>query len=61
MLITHLGSSIWSYSNRTTGAILRNTVPAMTIMSACRGVPRMTSAPNRARSWRAVKAVAIST
>ena len=43
------------------GAILMNTVPAITIRSASRGVPRITSAPNRARSYRLVRLVAIST
>ncbi len=32
------------------GAILTKTVPATTNRSASRGVPRMTSAPNRAMS-----------
>src|SRR5512144_2957677 len=44
-----------------TGAILTNTVPAMTIRSASRGVPRITSAPNRAMSYLLVRLVAIST
>ena len=44
-----------------TGAILRKTVPAMTMASASRGVPRMTSAPKREMSWRDVIEVAIST
>lgn len=43
------------------GAILRNTVPAMIITSASRGVPRITSAPKRARSNFGVMLVAIST
>src|SRR6266545_5902214 len=34
------------------GAIFSTTVPATIIRSDCRGVPRKTSAPNRARSWR---------
>ena len=38
-----------------------NTVPATTITSASRGEPRMTSAPNRAMSYRLVRLVAIST
>ena len=44
-----------------TGAIFMKTVPAMTIMSASRGVPRMTSEPKRAMSYRLVRLVAIST
>ncbi len=44
-----------------TGAILMKTVPAMMITSASRGVPRMTSAPKRARSYLLVMLVAIST
>src|SRR4026209_358790 len=37
---------------RITGAILRVTVPAMIIRSACRGEARKTPAPNRSRSYR---------
>src|SRR5258705_1666268 len=44
-----------------TGAILINGVPAMTIRSASRGVPRITSAPNREMSYLLVMLVAIST
>ena len=44
-----------------TGAILMKTVPAMTIRSASRGVPRITSAPKRAMSYLLVMLVAIST
>ena len=44
-----------------TGAILANTVPATIITSASRGVWRITSEPNRARSNRLVRLVAIST
>src|SRR4030095_16923079 len=43
------------------GAILMKTVPAITIRSASRGVPRITSAPNRAMSYLLVMLVAIST
>jgi len=43
------------------GAILMKQVPAMTMKSAWRGDARMTSAPKRAMSWGAVKAVVIST
>src|SRR3546814_13838230 len=61
MLITHFGSSICSYRRCTTGAIFMKQVPAITIKSAWRGDARLTSAPNRARSWVGVHAVAIST
>src|ERR1700686_3932730 len=44
-----------------TGAILIKTLPAMTMRSAWRGVPRITSAPNRAMSYLLVMLVAIST
>src|SRR5207237_10812180 len=44
-----------------TGAILINGVPAMTIRSASRGVPRITSAPNLEMSYLLVMLVAIST
>src|ERR1700685_3685876 len=44
-----------------TGAILINGVPAMTMRSASRGVPRITSAPNREISYLLVMLVAIST
>ena len=61
MEITHRGSAICSYSRSTTGATFLNTVPEMIIISACRGDKRKTSAPNRAMSYRGVKAVASST
>src|ERR1700676_2415999 len=44
-----------------TGAILINGVPAMTMRSASRGVPRITSAPNLEMSYLLVMLVAIST
>src|ERR1700756_3613236 len=44
-----------------TGAILMKTVPAMTMRSASRGVPRITSAPKREMSYLLVILVAIST
>src|ERR671934_2099644 len=50
--ITHLGSSIWSYRRRMTGAILIDTRPDRMSMSAWRGDARDTSAPKRARSFR---------
>src|SRR6185295_6411360 len=37
---------------RITGAILRDTVPAMIMRSACRGDARNTPAPNRSKSYR---------
>src|SRR5437764_8270195 len=58
---THRGSIICSYSLRITGAILMNTVPAITIRSASLGVPRITSDPNREISYLLVMLVAIST
>src|SRR5450759_3690918 len=61
MDMTHLGAIICSYNLCIIGAIFRNTVPAITITSASRGVPRITSPPNRAISYRLVRAVAIST
>src|SRR5437763_17145129 len=59
--ITHRGSIICACRRRMTGAILMNGVPAITIGSASRGVPRMTSAPKRATSNLLVRLVAIST
>ena len=52
MEITHLGSGIWSYNCRITGAIFCERRPATIIRSACRGDGRNTSAPNRATSNR---------
>lgn len=48
--ITYFGSAIWSYSRLSTGAILCTIVPATTITSAWRGLARVTSNPNRAKS-----------
>src|SRR6185369_7333256 len=45
---------------RNTGAILRETRPETIITSACRGLARNTSAPNRARSLRDEVAFIIS-
>src|ERR1700752_3961583 len=59
--ITQRGSIICSYRRLMTGAILIKTVPAMTMRSAWRGVPRITSAPNREMSYLLVMLVAIST
>ena len=50
MLMTHLGSIIWSYTCRSTGAIFWLTRPATIMMSAWRGDARNTSIPNRLRS-----------
>src|SRR5262245_8330024 len=50
--ITYLGSAIWSYMRRTTGAIFVVTVPATSITSAWRGEKRTTSAPKRLMSKR---------
>src|SRR5436309_15775016 len=58
--LTYLGSGIWLYSRTTCGAIFLVTVPATIIRSACRGEGRNTSAPNRARSHRAIAAAIIS-
>ena len=58
--ITHLGSGIWSYSRRSTGAIFLVTVPATISRSACRGEARKTSAPNREMSKRDADAAIIS-
>src|ERR1700761_314748 len=44
-----------------TGAILMKQVPATTMRSASRGVPRITSAPKRETSYLLVMLVAIST
>ena len=48
--ITHLGSSIWSYTWRSAGAILCDTRPDTIIRSAWRGEERNTSEPKRAMS-----------
>lgn len=58
MAIAHLGSGICSHSVSTRGAIFTVMVPAITITSACRGVPR-TMVPMRSRSTR-LAAAAIS-
>ena len=50
MLITHLGSDIWSYIVLIAGAIFHVTVPATIIKSACLGDAENLSAPNLARS-----------
>src|SRR5688572_15780871 len=51
MAITYFGSAIWSYNLFNTGAILLTIVPAIIITSACRGVARATSKPNREKSY----------
>src|SRR5438876_6942564 len=60
MEITHLGSGIWSYSRRRTGAIFLVTVPATIMRSDWRGEARKTSAPKRAMSYREADAAIIS-
>src|SRR4051794_26198309 len=52
MLMHHLGSGIWSQIRWSTGSIFIATRPATIIRSHCRGLNRMTSAPNRAMSNR---------
>ena len=59
MLIHHLGSGICSQIRCNTGSIFIATRPATIIRSHWRGLKRITSAPNRARSNR-LDAVAIS-
>src|SRR6202023_2747588 len=61
MEITQRGSIICSYRRLMTGAILIKTVPAITMRSASRGVPRITSAPNPEMSYLLILLVAIST
>src|SRR6266545_4927661 len=58
--MTHLGSIIWSWIWRRTGAIFWLTRPATIMRSACRGEARNTSMPKRARSYRAPPAAIIS-
>ena len=60
MAMTHFGSGICSYSRRSRGAILWVTVPATIMTSACRGLERKTSIPNRAVSWCDIDAAIIS-
>src|SRR5215212_9987034 len=48
--MAHLGSGILSKTRRTTGPILRVTVPAIMIRSLCRGLGRKTPAPKRSIS-----------
>src|SRR5258707_15795272 len=50
--MTHLGSGIWSYTRRRAGAIFRDRRPATIMRSDWRGLPRNTSAPKRAMSYR---------
>src|SRR3990172_9749332 len=58
--MTHLGSAIWSYTWRSTGAIFCDTRPATIMRSAWRGDARNTSMPNRARSLCAAPVAIIS-
>src|SRR5438034_11806301 len=58
--MTNLGSGIWLYNRRTRLAILKFTVPATIIRSACRGVARNAPAPKRSRSNRLAPTAIIS-
>src|ERR687886_2022609 len=60
MAITNLGSGIWLYRRRTRLAILKFTVPATIIRSACRGVARKAPAPKRSMSKRDAPVAIIS-
>jgi hypothetical protein len=54
--MTYLGSGIWSYSLRITGAILSVTVPETTIRSAWRGLGAKGMTPRRMKSCLAMEA-----
>src|SRR6516162_6318970 len=60
MAMTNFGSGIWLYSRRTRLAILKLTVPATIIRSACRGVARKAPAPKRSMSYRDAPVAIIS-
>src|SRR5437763_3878429 len=60
MEITQRGSDIWSYTLRSAGAILLQSVPATIITSDWRGLGRKTT-PKRSRSYRDAPACIIST
>src|SRR5215469_10274242 len=60
MEMTHLGSIIWSYTWRRTGAIFCDTRPATIMRSAWRGEARNTSMPKRLRSKSAAPTAIIS-
>src|SRR5688572_22086312 len=60
MAMTHLGSGIWSYRRRSTGAILRLTRPATIIRSDWRGEARMSSMPKRDMSLLGMTVLIIS-
>src|SRR5579875_884570 len=60
MEMTHLGSIIWSYTWRSTGAIFWETLPATIIRSAWRGEARKTSMPRRLMSKSAAPTAIIS-
>src|SRR5947209_5984918 len=60
MAMTNFGSGIWLYSRRTRLAILKLTVPATIIRSACRGVARKAPAPKRSMSKREAPVAIIS-
>jgi hypothetical protein len=57
---THLGSGICRYNVLNLVAILKQIVPATTIISACRGVARATSNPNLDQSCLEAPACIIS-
>jgi hypothetical protein len=59
MLMHHFGSGICCQIRCSTGSIFMATLPATIIKSHWRGLNRMTSAPNRAKSKR-LDAVAIN-
>src|SRR6185295_678729 len=58
--MTNFGSGIWLYRRFTRLAILKLTVPATIIKSACRGVARNAPAPNRSMSNRLAPTAIIS-
>src|SRR3954468_2891700 len=60
METTQRGSAIWSYTLRSAGAILLQSVPATIMTSDWRGLGRNTM-PKRSRSYRAAPACIIST
>src|SRR5271165_6085285 len=60
MAMTNFGSGIWLNSRRTRLAILKLTVPATIIRSACRGVARKAPAPKRSMSKREAPVAIIS-
>jgi hypothetical protein len=59
MLMTHLGSGIWSYTSLNAGAILFVNVPATIRMSDCLGEPRK-MIPSLSWSYRGIELCIIS-